>query len=74
MGNNDAFCSRHADVPITVRLDGLPPMTLVRTAGQWAVIVGVKWETVKKRRQRGDTWLSALKPGRRKRTFNSRRW
>lgn len=71
---HDSFCSRHAMVPITVSLAEGEALTFVLTAIQWSVVVGLPWETVKKRRQRGDAWTSALQPGRRKRTFNRRKW
>ncbi|MEQ4284491.1 hypothetical protein ABNM15_19520 [Pseudomonas syringae] len=38
----------------------------------WAAMRGLKWQTVKMRRMRGDTWLQALEPKLRKTTFMSR--
>ncbi|MCD5997436.1 hypothetical protein KDX38_28285 [Pseudomonas sp. CDFA 602] len=38
----------------------------------WAAMRGLKWQTVKMRRLRGDTWQQALEPKLRKTTFMSR--
>jgi len=46
-----------ASTPITI--DGV-----TRTAGEWAAHLGIKWQTVKMRRMRGDTWREALNPAR----------
>lgn len=42
--------------PITI--DGV-----TRTAGEWARLRGLKWQTVKMRRMRGNSWREALRPG-----------
>lgn len=46
-------CAR--GTPITI--DGV-----TRTAGEWAAERGLKWQTVKMRRHRGDSWRQALSP------------
>lgn len=46
-----------ADTPI--KIDGQ-----TRSAGEWAELRGLKWQTVKMRRMRGDTWRDALDPER----------
>lgn len=43
--------------PITI--DGV-----TRSAGEWAELRGLKWQTVKMRRMRGDSWRDALDPER----------
>lgn len=45
------------DTPITI--DGQ-----TRPAGEWAELRGLKWQTVKMRRMRGDNWRDALDPER----------
>lgn len=35
-----------------------------RTAAEWADHLGIKWQTVKMRRMRGDCWRDALNPAR----------
>lgn len=40
-------------------------------AMEWAAIRGLKWQTVKMRRLRGDTWTKALAPELRRSTFMS---
>lgn len=67
----DSHCSQHDEVTLTISLGDLP-LRLTHSAVMWAQILGVPWETVKKRRQRGDSWTGALMPGRRPRTFNRR--
>lgn len=46
-----------ANTPISI--DGV-----TRSAGEWAQIFGLKWQTVKMRRMRGDSWRDALNPER----------
>lgn len=46
-----------ADTPITI--DGQ-----TKPASQWAAERGIKWQTVKMRRMRGDSWRDALDPER----------
>lgn len=46
-----------AGTPITI--DGV-----TRPAGEWARLRGLKWQTVKMRRMRGDSWRCALDPNR----------
>ncbi|MFA0995242.1 MULTISPECIES: hypothetical protein [Pseudomonas syringae group] len=50
---------------ITLDGEAMPAMA-------WAVMRGLKWQTVKMRRMRGDTWQQALEPKLRKTTFMSR--
>lgn len=52
MANPDAITR---NVPVT-----LGDVTL--TAGEWAILRGLKWNTVKNRRFRGDPWAKALAP------------
>ncbi len=43
------------------------PITIngvTRSAGEWAELRGLKWQTVKMRRMRGDSWRDALDPER----------
>jgi hypothetical protein len=42
-----------------------------RPALEWAWRRGLKWQTVKMRRMRGDNWRQALEPRLRKSTFMS---
>lgn len=44
-----------------------------RTAGEWAELRGLKWQTVKMRRMRGDSWRDALNPELRITRWNDRR-
>jgi len=46
-----------AGTPITIN-------GVTRPAGEWAEIRGIKWQTVKMRRMRGDNWREALDPDR----------
>lgn len=57
-----AFC--HKDMPLTLQV--------TKTAREWAEELGVKWETVRKRRYRGWSWTDALDPNLRRTTFNDR--
>jgi hypothetical protein len=47
-----------------VTLDGV-----TRPAMLWAALLGLKWQTVKMRRHRGENWTEALKPELRRTTF-----
>lgn len=47
-----------------VTLDGETKAAMV-----WARERGLKWQTVKMRRMRGDNWAQALKPGLRENTY-----
>jgi hypothetical protein len=40
-------------------------------AMEWAAMRGLKWQTVKMRRLRGDNWMQALTPELRRSTFMS---
>ena len=40
-------------------------------AAEWAARLGLKWQTVKMRRLRGDNWVDALAPELRRSTFMS---
>lgn len=40
-------------------------------AAEWAARLGLKWQTVKMRRLRGDNWAEALTPELRRSTFMS---
>ncbi|EIK94024.1 hypothetical protein PMM47T1_24059 [Pseudomonas sp. M47T1] len=54
---------------------GATPVTLdgeTRPAMEWADLRGLKWQTVKMRRLRGDTWADALESGLRKSTYMDR--
>lgn len=42
-----------------IMIDGI-----TKTAGEWAAERGIKWQTVKMRRMRGDGWRLALDPDR----------
>lgn len=51
---------------------GAQPVTLdgeTKAAMVWAKERGLKWQTVKMRRMRGDNWAQALKPGLRENTY-----
>lgn len=53
---------------------GATPITmdgLTMPAIAWATARGLKWQTVKMRRMRGDSWTQALQPNLRKSTFMS---
>lgn len=50
---------------MVVELDGVE-----KNVVQWALERGLKWETVRKRRYRGDNWGEALKKGLRRSSFN----
>lgn len=50
---------------ITLEGETMPAMA-------WAAQRGLKWQTVKMRRLRGDSWQQALEPRLRKTTFMSR--
>ncbi|WP_297837902.1 hypothetical protein [Pseudomonas sp.] len=50
--------------PITI--DGL-----MLPAAEWAARLGLKWQTVKMRRLRGESWAKALTPELRRTTFMS---
>lgn len=41
-------------------------------AAEWAARLGLKWQTVKMRRMRGDNWTEALTPELKRSTFMSR--
>ncbi len=50
------------------------PVTLngqTKLASQWAAERGLKWQTVKMRRMRGENWTEALTPELRRTTFMS---
>ncbi len=54
---------------------GATPVTFdgeTRPAMEWADQRGLKWQTVKMRRLRGDSWADALEPGLRKNSFMDR--
>ncbi len=57
-----SFCSKETSLTLQV----------TKTAREWAGELGVKWETVRKRRYRGWSWTEALDPRLRKTTFNDR--
>jgi hypothetical protein len=42
---------------------------VTRPAMMWAALRGLKWQTVKMRRHRGESWTEALKPELRRTTF-----
>jgi hypothetical protein len=42
---------------------------VTRPAMMWAALRGLKWQTVKMRRHRGETWTEALMPELRRTTF-----
>lgn len=53
---------------------GATPITrdgITLPAAEWAARLGIKWNTVKMRRLRGDGWTEALKPELRRTTFMS---
>lgn len=50
---------------ITLGTETMPAML-------WAAARGLKWQTVKMRRLRGETWQQALEPKLRRTTFMSR--
>jgi hypothetical protein len=56
----NAICA--AEMPVT--LGGQTKQAL-----EWAIERGLKWQTVKMRRYRGDTWNEALRPNLRPRTW-----
>jgi hypothetical protein len=53
-----------AATPITIDDLTMPALA-------WAAARGLKWQTVKMRRMRGDTWGQALQPELRRSTFMS---
>lgn len=80
---DDALCCK--DTPLTlpvmrsaqefVAQDGVQEGTLLalpvkKTAKEWAEELGLKWETVRKRRYRGWSWREALDPKLRRSPFN----
>lgn len=53
---------------------GATPVTrngITLPAAEWAARLGLKWQTVKMRRMRGDNWTEALAPELRRTTFMS---
>ncbi len=60
MPKRETVCA--AAQPVT--LDGETKAAMV-----WAKERGLKWQTVKMRRMRGDSWAQALKPGLRENTY-----
>lgn len=53
---------------------GATPVTrdgVTLPAAEWAARLGLKWQTVKMRRMRGDNWTEALAPELRRSTFMS---
>lgn len=44
---------------------------VTRSAREWAEVVGLSWETVRRRRYRGASWAEALCPGLRRSSFNA---
>lgn len=56
----------HAAPVRTTCASGTPIMIdgVTRPASEWAELRGLKWQTVKMRRMRGDTWRDALDPER----------
>jgi len=50
-----------------VTLDGI-----TKPAFTWATERGLKWQTVKMRRLRGDNWREALQPGMKHNTYMQR--
>jgi len=54
----------HLDVEIIVKINGREQTALKgkETADILARLLGLKWRTVQKRRQRGSDWCTALNP------------
>ena len=54
----------HLDVKIIVKINGREQTALKgkETAGILARLLGLRWRTVQKRRQRGSDWRTALDP------------
>jgi|GEM_PF-6687639 len=55
---------KELDIEITVKVNGReqPVIRGKETAEIMARLLGVKWRTVQKRRQRGSDWASSLDP------------
>lgn len=56
--------NRQLDIEIIIRINGReqPVLEGKETAGILARLLGLKWRTVQKRRQRGSDWRTALDP------------
>ena len=56
--------NKQLDIEIIVRVNGREQTALKgrETAGILARLLGLKWRTVQKRRQRGSDWRTALEP------------
>lgn len=59
-----ASTQQELDVEITVKINGReqPVIRGKETAEIMARLLGLKWRTVQKRRQRGSDWASSLDP------------
>lgn len=59
-----ASAQQELNVEIVVRVNGReqPVIRGKETAGIMARLLGLKWRTVQKRRQRGSDWSEALEP------------
>lgn len=65
MQKEEPLCSQRTKVTITTEV--------TRSAREWAEAMGLKWETVRRRRYRGWSWTEALKPELRRSPFNDGR-
>ncbi len=56
--------NKQLDIEIIIRVNGReqPVIRGKETAGIMARLLGLKWRTVQKRRQRGSDWASSLDP------------
>lgn len=59
-----ASAQQQLDIEIIVRINGREQSVIAgkETAGIMARLLGLKWRTVQKRRQRGSDWSTALNP------------